>query len=214
MTIRILIVDDHRVVREGVRVFLAHDPELEVVDEAADGAEAIEKARLLRPDVVLMDLLLPVIDGIAATSIIRRELPATEVIALSSAIEGTSVTSAIRAGAIGYLVKDAQASELQSAIKAAAAGQIHLSTQASAYLLHQVREPEGHYPLTERETNVLRLLAQGCSNKEIAQSLHVAEDTVKTHVRHILAKLGVQNRTQAILAAMRQGLVVSDLSAR
>jgi NarL family two-component system response regulator LiaR len=214
MTIRILIVDDHRVVREGVRVFLAHDPELEVVDEAADGAEAIEKARLLRPDVVLMDLLLPVIDGIAATSVIRRELPGTEVIALSSAIEGASVTSAIRAGAIGYLVKDAQAAELQSAIKAAAAGQIHLSTQASSYLLHQVREPDSHYPLTGRETNVLRLLAQGCSNKEIAQSLHVAEDTVKTHVRHILAKLGVQNRTQAILAAMRQGLVVSDLSAR
>ncbi|MBV9230080.1 MAG: response regulator transcription factor [Chloroflexi bacterium] len=207
MTIRVLIVDDHSVVREGLRLFLGRDPELEVVDEAADGIEAIEKARQLRPDVVLMDLLIPEMDGIAATSTIRQELPETEVVVLTSVLESASVARAVRAGAIGYLLKDAQAAELQKAIKAAAAGQVQLSPLASTYLLREVREPESPKPLTERETDVLRLLAQGHSNKEIALALHIAEDTVKTHVRHILTKLGVQSRTQATLAAMRLGLV-------
>ncbi|HLZ57702.1 MAG TPA: response regulator transcription factor [Ktedonosporobacter sp.] len=207
MTIRILLVDDHSVVREGLRVFLEHDPELQVVDEAENGVEAVEKARQLRPDVVLMDLLIPGMDGIAATSLIRHELPRTEVVVLTSMLESASVAGAIRAGAIGYLLKDAHSAELRSAIKAAAAGQIQLSPQASAYLLREIREPENPEQLTERETDVLRLLAQGYANKEIAATLHVAEDTVKTHVRHILMKLGVQSRTQATLAAMRLGLV-------
>jgi DNA-binding NarL/FixJ family response regulator len=210
MTIRILIVDDHSVVREGLRMFLGRDPELEVVGEAADGAEAIEKARNLRPDVVLMDLVIPLIDGIAATSIIRCELPETEVVVLTNMLESASVTGAIRAGAISYLLKDAQAAELRTAIKAAAAGQVHLSPQASAYLLHEVRAPESPVPLTEREADVLSLLAQGHTNKEIAHALHIAEDTVKSHVRHILAKLGAQSRTQATLAAMRLGLVAHE----
>src|SRR2546429_7925152 len=124
MVIRVLIVDDHSVVREGLRMFLAHDPDLEVVGEAADGAEAIQQARLLRPNVVVMDLLLPVLDGIAATRSIRNELPETEVLALTSVLENGSVVEAIRAGAIGYLLKDAQAAELRTAIKAAAAGQV------------------------------------------------------------------------------------------
>jgi NarL family two-component system response regulator LiaR len=207
MGIRVLIVDDHSVVREGLRMFLARDPDLEVVGEAADGAEALQQARLLRPNVVVMDLLLPVLGGIAATRAIRSELPETEVLALTSVLENGSVFEAIRAGAIGYLLKDAHAAELRTAIKAAAAGQVHLSPQASAYLLGSLRMPERPEPLTPREMDVLRLLAQGQSNKEIARSLHLVEETVKFHVRHILAKFGVQSRTQAVLAAIRLGMV-------
>jgi two-component system, NarL family, response regulator LiaR len=207
MEIRVLVVDDHSVVREGLRMFLARDPDLEVVGEAADGADAVELARQMRPDVVIMDLLMPVMDGIAATRVIRRELPETEVLALTSVLESASVVEAIRAGAIGYLLKDTQAFELRKAIKAAAAGQVQLSPQASAYLLGAVRMPEMPEPLTLREMDVLRLLAQGQSNKEIARVLHLVEETVKSHVRHILAKLGVQSRTQAVLAAIRLGIV-------
>lgn len=207
MVIRVLIVDDHSVVREGLRMFLVRDPDLEVVGEAADGAEALEQARQLRPDVVVMDLLMPVLDGIAATRAIRRELPETEVLALTSVLESASVVDAIRAGAIGYLLKDTQAAELRKAIKAAAAGQVQLSPQASAHLLGAIRTPELPEPLTPREMDVLRLLAQGQSNKEIARALDLVEETVKSHVRHILAKLGVQSRTQAVLAAIRLGIV-------
>jgi DNA-binding NarL/FixJ family response regulator len=207
MPIRILLVDDHSVVREGLRMFLRRDPELDVVGEAANGAEAVEMARALRPDVVLMDLVMPVMDGIAATAALRDELPATEVVALTSVIESESVVSAMKAGAIGYLLKDTQAPELRRAIKAAAAGEVQLSAQASAYLRQHMRFPDTHQPLTERETQVLHLLAQGLSNKDIARALQVVEDTVKTHVAHILEKLGVQSRTQAVLAAIRLGLV-------
>ncbi len=207
MVIRVLIVDDHSIVREGLRMFLARDPDLEVVGEAADGAEAIEQARRLRPDVVVMDLLMPVLDGMAATRAIRSELPETEVLALTSVLERASVVEAIRVGAIGYLLKDTKATELRTAIKAAAAGQVHLSPHASASLLGAVRLPERPEPLTPREMDVLRLLAQGHSNKEIARILHLVEETVKFHVRHILAKLGVQSRTQAVLAAIRLGMV-------
>src|SRR5947209_7488130 len=207
MVIRVLIADDHSIVREGLRMFLGRDPELAVVGEAADGAEAVELSRQLRPDVVLMDLLMPVMDGVAATSAIRSELPETEIIALTSVLESASVVGAVRAGAIGYLLKDIQASELRRAIKAAAAGQVQLSPQASAYLMREVRAPETIEALTEREREVLRLLVQGRSNKEIGRDLQIAEDTVKTHVKHIMAKLGVQSRTQAVLYAMRFGLV-------
>src|SRR6202158_685471 len=164
MTIRILLVDDHSVVRKGLRLFLKYDPELEVVGEAADGAEALSLAKELTPDVVLMDLLMPVMDGITATRAIRRELPETEVLALTSVLESASVVDAIRAGAIGYLLKDTQAAALRKAIKAAAAGQVQLSPQASAHLLGAIRTPELPEPLTPREMDVLRLLAQGQSN--------------------------------------------------
>ena len=207
MAIRVLIADDHSVVREGLRRFLDRDPELTVVGEASDGAEAVELARQLHPDVVLMDLLMPVMDGIAATSAIRKELLETEVVALTSVLESTAVVGAVRAGAIGYLLKDIQASELRRAIKAAAAGQVQLTPQASAYLMREVRTPEAIEALTEREKEVLRLLVQGHSNKEIGRDLQIAEDTVKTHVKHIMAKLGVQSRTQAVLCTMRLGLV-------
>ncbi len=210
MAIRVLLVDDHSVVREGLHMFLGRDPELLVVGEAADGAEAVALARQLRPDVVLMDLLMPVMDGIAATAAIREELPDIEVVALTSVLESESVVGAVKAGAIGYLLKDTQAAELRRAIKAAAAGQVQLSPQALAYLLHKVQLPETPEVLTGRETEVLRLLARGLSNKEIARELQVSEDTVKTHVAHILSKFGVQSRTQAVLAAMRLGLVSLD----
>jgi|SRR5437660_1640171 len=146
-------------------------------------------------------------DGIAATREIRREFPETEVLALTSVLESASVVEALRAGAIGYLLKDTHASELRTAIKAAAAGQVQLSPQASAYLIRVLRMPELPEPLTPREMDVLRLLAQGQSNKEIAHTLYLVEETVKSHVRHILAKLGVQSRTQAVLAAIRLGIV-------
>jgi two-component system, NarL family, response regulator LiaR len=210
MAIRILIADDHGVVRQGLRMFLALDSELEVVGEATNGAEAVERARALRPDVVLMDLLMPVMDGIAATSAIRGELPDTEVVALTSVLEDASVVGAVRAGAIGYLLKDTQSDELCRAIKAAAAGQVQLAPQAAARLMREVRAPESPEALTDRETEVLRLLARGKANKEIAGALQIGEQTVKTHVSSILAKLGVQSRTQAALHAARIGLVPPD----
>jgi NarL family two-component system response regulator LiaR len=207
MTIRILIADDHSVVRQGLRMFLALDADLEVVGEAADGAEALRLTRQLHPDVVLMDLLMPVMDGIAATAAIRSETHETEVLALTSVLEDGAVTGAVRAGAIGYLLKDTQADELCRAIKAAAAGQVQLSPQAAVRLMREVRAPESPEALTERETEVLRLLARGKANKEIGAALYIGEKTVKTHVSNILAKLGVQSRTQAALYAVQLGLV-------
>jgi two-component system, NarL family, response regulator LiaR len=207
MPIRILLVDDHSVVRQGLRLFLKYDPELEVVGEAADGAEALRKARELKPDVVVMDLLMPVMDGIAATAAIRGELPDTEVLALTSVLEDASVVGAVRAGAIGYLLKDTQAEALCQAIKAAAAGQVQLTPKAAARLMQAVSTPERPEALTERETEVLRLLAQGQSNKQIARNLNNTEQTIKSHVSRILSKLGVQSRTQATLYAIRTGLV-------
>lgn len=207
MTIHILIADDHNVVRQGLRMFLGLDPELEVVGEATNGAEAVQLARQLKPDVVLMDILMPVMDGIAATAAIRRELPETEVLAVTSVLEDASVVGAVRAGAIGYLLKDTEAEALCQAIKAAAAGQVQLTPRAAARLMQAVSAPESTEELTERENDVLRLLAQGQSNKQIARSLSIAEKTVKTHVSNILSKLGVQSRTQATLYAIRTGLV-------
>jgi two-component system, NarL family, response regulator LiaR len=212
--IRILIADDHEVVRQGLRVSLGVDPELEVVGEAADGAEAVRLAHRLRPDLVLMDLLMPELDGIAATQVIRRELPDTEVIALTSVLEDASVVGAVRAGAIGYLLKDTRAAELRRAIKAAAAGQVQLSPSAAARLMREVKAPERPEALSERELDVLRLLARGLANKEISRDLGIAEKTVKTHVSSILGKLGVQSRTQAALYAGRIGVVpINELGA-
>jgi DNA-binding NarL/FixJ family response regulator len=205
--IRLLIADDHSIVRQGLSMFLGVDPEIEIIAEARDGAEAYNLALQLRPDVVLMDLLMPVMDGISATAAIRRELPETEVLALTSVLEDGSVIEAVRAGAIGYLLKDTEANELRQAIKSAAAGQVQLSPQVAARLLQEVRTPDQNHPkFTERELNVLRLLAEGKSNKEIAQSLNIGEQTVKTHVSHILNKLGVPSRTLAALYAIRIGL--------
>ncbi len=207
MPIRIVVVDDHSVVRQGLRMFLSLDPELEVIGEASNGQEAIEQVKKLKPDVVLMDLLMPVMDGITATQIIRREHSDTEVIALTSVLEDAAVINAVRAGAIGYLLKDTQGDELCQAIKAAANGQVQLSPKAAERLMREIRAPESPEKLTERETEVLRQLAAGKSNKEIASEMYISETTVKTHVSNILMKLGVPSRTQAALYAVRIGLV-------
>jgi len=207
MGIRILIVDDHSVVRQGLQMFLALDAELEIVGEAENGVEALRLAHQLKPDVVLMDLLMPEMDGVAATAAIRRELPDTEVIALTSVLEDKAIFDAIRVGAIGYLLKDTKVDELCEAIKAAAAGQVRLSPKVAARLMREVRAPESPETLTERETEVLRALARGLSNKEIAAALCISEKTVKTHVSNILGKLGVPSRTRAALYALKIGLV-------
>ena len=210
MPIRLLIVDDHMVVRQGLRMFLEMDPELEIVGEAANGARAIEAAYELRPDVVLMDLLMPGMDGITATETIRRQLPDTEVIALTSVLEDDKVVGAVRAGAIGYLLKDTGPAALRQAVKAAAAGEVQLAPQAAARLLQEVRTPDRPETLTERETEVLRLVAEGQSNKTIARTLSISEGTAKTHVANLMGKLGVSSRTQAALHAIRAGLVSTE----
>lgn len=208
MRIKILIADDHSVVRHGLRMFLGADPELEIVGEARDGQEALDLARQLKPDVVLMDLLMPVMDGVHAIAAICSEMPDIEVVALTSVLEDNLIIEAIRAGAIGYLLKDTEAQDLVRAIKAAAAGQVQLSPEVATRLLREVRTPEqAKEALTERETHVLRHLALGKTNKEIAQTLFIGEQTVKSHVRHILSKLGVSSRTQAALYAMRIALI-------
>lgn len=212
MSIRILIADDHSVVRQGLRMFLGMDPSFEIVGEAADGSEALRVARALKPDVVLMDLLMPVMDGITAIGQIRRELPDVEVLALTSVLEDEKVVGAVRAGAIGYLLKDTESDELRRAIKAAAAGQVQLSPHAAARLMREVRVPNSPEALTDRETDVLRLLAQGQANKEIARNLNIGEKTVKTHVSNILSKLNVPSRTQAALYAVRIGLVSPEFA--
>jgi two-component system, NarL family, response regulator LiaR len=210
MAIRILIVDDHRVVRQGLRMFLSLDSELEVVGEATNGAEAVRLARQLAPNVVLMDLLMPVMDGVEATEAIRQELPDVDVIALTSVLEETAIYRAMRAGATGYLLKDIDADELCHAIKSAAAGQVSLSPEVARRLLREVEPPPHPEPLTDRETEVLQHLALGKSNKEIASALVIAEKTVRTHVSSVLGKLGVSSRTQAVLYAVRVGLVSLD----
>jgi len=193
-------------------MFLGLDPELTIVGQALNGAEAVEMAHKLKPDVVLMDLLMPVMDGITATTVIRRELPEVEVVALTSVLEDEKVIGAIRAGAIGYLLKDTEADELRRAIKAAAAGQVQLSPQVVERLLREVKTPDAPR-LGDYEQEVLRLVARGRSNNEIANELHVGEKTVKTLVGGILDKLGVPSRTQAALYAVRTGLVTLEETA-
>lgn len=212
MPIRIVIADDHAVVRQGLRMFLSLDPDLEVVGEAQNGAEALKLAGEISPDVVLMDLLMPVMDGITSIGEIRTRFPDVEVIALTSVLEDASVVGAVKAGAIGYLLKDTQSDELCRAIKAAAAGQVQLSPQAAARLMREVRAPDSPETLTERETDVLRLLAQGLANKEIARGLGIGEKTVKTHVSSVLLKLNVRSRTQAALYAAQIGLAPLETS--
>jgi DNA-binding NarL/FixJ family response regulator len=205
--IHVLIVDDHAVVRQGLRMFLGLDEDIEVVGEAADGREAIRLARELQPDVVLMDLLMPVMDGRTATETIRQQMPEVEVIALTSVLDDASVSDAIRAGAIGYLLKNSDADELRRAIRAAAQGQVHLSPEAAARLVKEIRIPGSPERLTERETSVLRLLARGQANKQIAGELHIGEQTVKTHVSNIFDKLGCRDRAAAVLYAWKRHVI-------
>ena len=210
MPVRVLIAEDHAVVREGLRLLLMQDTEIEIVGEAADGLQALRLARELLPDVVLMDLLMPNMDGFSATAAIRRELPDTEVLVLTSVSDDAPIMEALRAGAIGYLDKNTEVPYLLEAVHGAAAGQVRLSPHIAARLMRRMRTRPEADPLTERELDVLRLLARGLANKEIARTLQMGQTTVKTHVSNILSKLGLTSRTQAALYALREGLVRSD----
>jgi DNA-binding NarL/FixJ family response regulator len=211
MSIRVLLVDDHPIVRAGLRALLEAEVDLDIVGEADTGQPAIRLARKLRPDIVVTDLLLPDVDGVAVTQSVRAELPDTQVIILTSVCEeDASVIRAVRAGAIGYVVKNADLDMLVQTIRAAADGQVHLSPRAAARLMQEMRAPKDQAPLTDRERKVLREVAMGRTNKEIARALDIAETTVKSHVRAILDKLGVQSRTQAALQALRSQLVSAD----
>ncbi len=207
--IRVLIVDDHAVVRSGLRTYLGLLDDIEVVGDAADGEAAVAEARRLTPDVVLMDLLMPRMDGITAIAAIKGELPETEIVALTSFIEEEKVTAALEAGASGYLLKDAEADDVAAAIRAAHAGEIHLDPAVTRLLAKRLRErreaPEVE-PLTDRERDVLRLVGRGMSNKEIAAELVITERTARTYVSNVLGKLGLASRTQAALYAVEHHL--------
>jgi NarL family two-component system response regulator LiaR len=208
--IRILLVDDHAVVRSGLRLFFDLQDDIEVVGEAADGSEGVAMARRLLPDVVLMDLLMPNMDGVTAIARIKDEHPEIEVVAMTSFIEEEKVTAALEAGATGYLLKDASAEEVAAAVRAAAAGEMILDPQVARLLAQKMRAkpaPDPVEPLTERERDVLRLVARGLSNKEIAYELGIAEGTARTYVSNILGKLGLTSRTQAALYAVEHKLV-------
>jgi two-component system, NarL family, response regulator LiaR len=208
--IGVLVVDDHAVVREGLRAFLDLQEGIAVVGEAADGLEAVEQAARLDPDVALMDLVMPRLDGVGAIRALRTSAPRTRVIVLTSFLDDEKLLPALRAGAAGYLLKNAEPQELVRAIRAAHAGEVLLDPVVAARLVQTLGAGGDEGPLdrlTPRELEVLRLIGQGYPNKRIAQRLGVAEKTVKTHVGHVFAKLGVTDRTQAAVLAVREGLV-------
>lgn len=208
--IRVLLVDDHTVVRRGLRLAFDLEPDLRVVGEAANGEEAVMRVAELNPDVVVMDLLMPVMNGVEATRAIRRAHPNVEVVALTSVLEDRLVIDVVEAGAAGYLLKETRPDELFEAVRAAARGEVRLDPRAQQRLVREVRGGDSPASLTERELDVLRQLAAGATNKGIAQRLDIAEATVKSHVSSLLAKLDLKSRTQAALYAMREGLVERD----
>lgn len=205
--IRVMLVDDHAVVRSGLSAFLSVHPDLELVGEAENGQQAVLRAGLLQPDVILMDLMMPVMDGIAATQAIKRQYPAIQIIALTSFQEDELVQGALRAGAIGYLMKDVTARELAAAIRAAKAGKMTLSPEATQALVRATQQAQETESLTEREREVLKLMVEGLNNAEIAERLVVSLSTVKYHISNILGKLGVDNRVAAVTMAIQRKLV-------
>jgi two-component system, NarL family, response regulator LiaR len=208
--IHVLIADDHAVVRQGLRAFLEVQDDIEVVGEAADGEEAVSLTQKLGPDVVVMDLVMPRVDGIEAIRQIRAAPSAAKVIVLTSFADDQKVFAAVRAGAAGYLLKDVQPRDLAEAIRTVMRGEALLNPAVAAKLMQEFAQearPAASQSLTEREMDVLRLIARGRSNKEIALDLGVAEKTVKTHVSSILGKLQLADRTQAALYAVRERLV-------
>jgi DNA-binding NarL/FixJ family response regulator len=213
--IRVLAADDQRVVREGLAMLLGLLPDVEVVGTAADGEEVLALAAELRPDVILMDLRMPRMDGVEATRRLRERDPAVKVVVLTTYADDRSVLDALRAGALGYLTKDAGAAEIQQALHRVAGGQAALDPAVQLHLVEAIADgqPPGPTPatlpdgLTPREAEVLTLIAAGLSNTEIAERLVVSEATVKSHVNHMLAKIGARDRAQAVGYAYRHGLV-------
>lgn len=212
--IRVLIADDHAVVREGLRALISSEPGMEVVGEAADGVEAVSKVRSLQPDVILLDLMMPRKNGIEAIDEIKQENPEARILVLTSFAEDDKVFPAIKSGALGYLLKDSSPQELLQAIRETHGGESSLHPTIARKLIREINRPSdlppAEEPLTEREVEVLKLVAQGLSNQEIAEILTIGERTVRTHVSHILDKLHLANRTQAALYAYREGLTSLD----
>jgi NarL family two-component system response regulator LiaR len=212
--IRILIVDDHAIVREGQQALIDTEPGMVVIGEAADGDKAVEMARALRPDVILLDLAMPRMGGIEATQEIRREAPNARILILTSFAEDDKVYSAVKAGAQGYLMKDATPREILAAIRNVHSGELSMSSATAQALMREIQRssdlPLTEEPLTQRELEVLKLVAQGLSNQEIADTLVISQRTASTHVSNILSKLHLANRTQAALYALREGLAQLD----
>lgn len=206
--IRVLLVDDHAVVRGGLRFFLAGSDDIEIVGEGASGGEALELTAQLAPDLVIIDVMMPGMDGITATRELRRRFPQVRVLALTSFGEGELVQRALQAGAIGYLLKDTQGSELIAAIRTAYAGAPVLSPDTARALVHALNAPPPPGgDLSERELDVLRLMVAGLSNEQIAEQLYISRNTVRHHVHNILGKLGAANRTEAVSLAVQHNLL-------
>jgi len=209
-TIRILIVDDHTIVRDGLQALINAEPGMQVIGVGADGDEAIEKARALQPDVILLDLIMPRKDGIQATAEIKKENPAARILILTSFAEDHQVFSAIKAGAIGYLMKDTSSDDLIQAIRDVYQNKPALQPAIARKLMRDIQNPSGQAQaesaLTEREIEILQMVAQGRTNQQIADELFLSERTVRTHITNILAKLHLENRTQAALYALRAGI--------
>ena len=212
--IRVLIADDHAIVRKGIRALLATERDIEVIGEAEDGAQAVAQAQALHPDVVLMDLVMPKMDGIEATQRITAHQPDVHILVLTSFAADDKVFPAIKAGALGYLLKDSGPDELVEAIHQVQRGEPSLEPSVARKVLHELSQPPKQPPtvdpLTERELAVLRLIAQGKSNRDIAEQLVITEMTVRTHVSNVLSKLHLASRTQAALYALREGLASLD----
>jgi NarL family two-component system response regulator LiaR len=208
--IRVLVVDDHTVVRDGLNALLSIEPGIEVVGSAADGFEAVRLARELHPDVILLDLVMPKMDGVQAINAIKADDPFAKILVLTSFAENHQVFSAIKSGAIGYLMKDTSADELIQAVRDTYANRPALQPEIARKLMHDIQNPESQKPdetaLTDRELEILRQVALGRTNQEIADELVISERTVRTHITNILAKLRLSNRTQAALFALRQGI--------
>ena len=205
--IRVMIVDDHAVVRSGLGAFFAVFPDLELIGEAENGAEAVVRCGLLKPDVILMDLIMPGTDGVTATRQIKANFPDVKVIALTSFQENDLVQGALQAGATGYLMKNVSARDLAAAIRSAHAGKMTLSPEAAQILVQSRLQAQEFEALTDREREVLRLMVDGLNNAEIADRLTVSLSTVKYHISNILGKLGVENRVAAVTTAIQKKLV-------
>jgi two-component system, NarL family, response regulator LiaR len=212
-TIRVLVAEDHPIVREGLRTLIASEPGMTLVGEAADGIEAVAKARALRPDVILMDLVMPRMSGLEAISEIKAGQPEVSILVLTSFAEEDKIFPAIRAGALGYLLKDSSPEQLLRAIRDVHRGEPSLHPTIALKMIRELDHPASQErsagPLTDREIQVLKLVAQGLTNQEIADRLVISEWTVRTHVRNILGKLHLANRIQATLYALREGLANS-----